>query len=129
MVWTDDEDHSPAQEFRAHVESDSGYPLFVVGRYNSLAGTLSYALIHRALSRIYALDLGSDHHNPDCHRVGEKHKHRWKDGYRDKQAYVPDDITATWDQPASVWMEFCREAKIEHDGVLRSPQTQQELRL
>ena len=106
LVWRDDEDHPPALEFRAAVVSGAGYPLFVVGRYNSAAGTLSYALIHRAAGRIYALDLGADHHNPDCNRVGEKHKHRWTEGFRDKQAYVPEDITEPWDRPVEVWDQF-----------------------
>ncbi|MGH8191833.1 MAG: DUF6978 family protein, partial [Rhodanobacteraceae bacterium] len=42
--------------------------------------------------RIYGLDLGKDHHNPQCNQVGEKHKHRWTDQYRDKEAYEPRDI-------------------------------------
>ena len=74
LVWREDEDHSPAREFRASVASQAGYPLFIVARYNPVAGALSYALIHRGAGRIYALDLGADHHNPDCNRVGEKHK-------------------------------------------------------
>jgi hypothetical protein len=31
--WADDEDHSPAVQFRAEVDSDPGYPLFVNGRH------------------------------------------------------------------------------------------------
>ena len=77
-------DHSPAREFRAHVASDAGHPLFVVGRYSAVAGTLSYALIHRGAGRIYALDLGKKHRNPDGGLVGTKHKHRWQEGFRDK---------------------------------------------
>ena len=127
LVWRDDEDHSPALEFRAAVVSEVGYPLFVVGRYNSMTGTLSYALIHRAAGRIYALDLGADHHNPDCNRVGEKHKHRWTEGLRDKQAYVPEDITESWDRPAQVWGQFCAEAGIRHTGRLDRPVVQEEM--
>ena len=41
IAWLEDMDHSPAREFRAYVASDAGYPLFVVGRYNAAAGTLS----------------------------------------------------------------------------------------
>ena len=40
--WAADEDHSPAVQFRAEVSSDPGYPLFVNGRFNALAGTLSF---------------------------------------------------------------------------------------
>lgn len=64
LRWTDDEDHSPAVQFRAQVGSEAGYPLFVNGRLNVFAGTLSFALIHRSTGRIYGLDLGADHHNP-----------------------------------------------------------------
>ena len=127
LIWRDDEDHSPAREFRAAVASEAGYPLFVVGRYNSVIGTLTYALIHRAAGRIYALDLGADHHNPDCNRVGEKHKHRWTDGFRDKQAYVPEDITESWDRPVEVWGQFCTEARIRHRGRMYPPEIQEEL--
>jgi len=89
VVWREDEDHSPAWEFRAQVESTSGWPLFVKGRYSSIAGTLNYALILKTAGRIYALDLGKDHHNPQCEQVGEKHKHRWSERYGDKGLGLP----------------------------------------
>lgn len=121
LRWRNDEDHSPAVEFRVEVESESGYPLFAVGRLNRAAGTLSYVLIHRTAGRIYALDLGADHHNPTCETVGEKHKHRWTQQYRDKCAYVPDDITAGVTEPVEVWRQFCSEAGVAHDGCLFEP--------
>lgn len=127
LDWRRDEYHSPALEFRAEVCSDPGYPLFVVGRYNPLAGTLSYALIHRNAGRIYALDLGADHHNPTCERVGEKHKHKWTEEFRDKMAYKPDDVTEPWNRPVEVWEQFCAEANISHTGKLRRPVIQKEL--
>ncbi len=71
--------------------------------------------------RIYALDLGADHHNPDCNRIGEKHKHRWTETFRDKQAYVPKDITEPWDRPIEVWNQFCTEARIHHTGRMEPP--------
>jgi hypothetical protein len=93
------------------------------------AGTLSYALIHRGAGRIYALDLGADHHNPTCQRLGEKHKHRWTEAFRDEEAYVPADVIAAWDNPVEVWRQFCAEAGIVHDGQMRPPQIQEELPL
>lgn len=126
LRWTEDEDHSPAVQFRAEVRSPAGYPLFVLGRLNRAAGKLSYVLLHRSTGRIYALDLGADHHNPTCQYIGEKHKHRWSDLYRDKQAYVPDDITAGVDDPTEVWRQFCAEAKITHQGALAEPEPVQE---
>lgn len=119
--WSEDEDHSPAVEFRVEVESDPGYPIFVNGSYNSLAATLSYTIVHRGSGRIYALDLGKDHHNPTCTHVGEKHKHRWNEPVRDKEAYVPDDITAPATAPLTVWQQFCTEAKIQHRGIMHAP--------
>ena len=129
IEWHEDTDHSPALEFRVELQSDAGWPIVVVGRFNAYAGTLSYALIHRGAGRIYALDLGADHHNPTCQRLGEKHKHRWTEAFRDKEAYVPADITATWDNPVEVWRQFCAEAGIVHDDQMRPPQIQEELPL
>ena len=121
IVWQEDEDGSPGVEFRVPVNSDSGFPIFIKGWYNQAAKTLSYSLIYRGVGRIYGLDLGKDHHNPSCNHVGEKHKHRWNDTVRDKDAYVPSDITLSSDDPAGVWREFCQEAKINHVGTMRRP--------
>lgn len=119
--WREDEDHSPAVEFRVDVQSNSGWPLVICGSFNGLARTLTYAMIHRGVGRVYALDLGKDHRNPSGALVGEKHKHRWTEQYRDKEAYAPHDITATVDDPVEVWGQFCVEAGITHQGVLKPP--------
>ena len=125
ISWAKDEDHSPALEFRVQVESHQGWPLFVNGRYNRHAGTLTYALILKTIGRIYSLDLGKDHHNPHCEQVGDKHKHRWSEQYRDKEAYVPDDVTAPVSDPVAVWGQFCAEARIRHDGTMSQPPPEQ----
>lgn len=125
ITWREDEDHSPAWEFRIDVESTSGWPLFVKGRYNSAAGTLTYALILKTAGRIYALDLGKDHHNPQCEHVGEKHKHRWSERDGDRRAYVPDDVKAPVSDPVSVWKEFCAEANISHESLMQQPPARQ----
>jgi len=126
LAWKEDEDRSPAVEFRAAVASEAGYPLFVNGRLSRLAGTLSYVLIHRGTGRVYGLDLGAEHHNPTCDHVGETHKHRWTERFADKEAYVPEDITADLADPVEVWKQFCREAAIVHDGVLAAPPAEPE---
>lgn len=126
ISWSDDEDHSPACEFQAPIESGAGYPLVIRGSYNPLAQALSYMLIHRGVGRIYALDLGKEHRNPDGSFVGRKHKHRWTSAHRDRFAYVPDDITQPLANPVAVWHEFCAEAKITHEGVLAAPPAFQE---
>ena len=119
--WSDDEDHYPCVEFRVEVMSDVGYPTFVKASYNPLVATLSLAVIHSNRGRIYALDLGKDHRNPNQELVGEKHKHRWSENFRDKEAYVPIDITVGVDNPVGVWEQFCIEAKITHSGILAPP--------
>jgi len=122
IVWQEDEDHSPCAEFRIEVSSDAGWPLFVRGSYNPLIPALTYALILKTTGRIYALDLGKDHHNPQCNQVGEKHKHRWTEQFRDKEAYVPEDITCEASDPVGVWRQFCQEANLVHEGDMPVPQ-------
>jgi len=126
IKWKSDEDHSPAVEFRVPVLSTSGFPLFVNGRFNDLARTLSFHLLHSGTGRVYGLDIGADHHNPTCNRIGEVHKHRWSDTYKDKEAYVPGDITAPINNPVLVWQQFCSEAKIIHNGTMDVPPPVQE---
>jgi hypothetical protein len=121
ISWDEDEDHSPAVEFRVEVTSQIGYTLFIKGRYHPVAQKLTYALIHHSLGRIYALDMGKEHRNPSGENVGEKHKHRWNKALRDKEAYVPEDITALLTDPVGVWQQFCIQLRITHNGVMHSP--------
>ncbi len=116
-------------KFKAEVQTNSGnYQLSVRGTYNSIVEALSYHIICPPYGRIYGLDLGKDHRNPDGKLVGEKHKHRWSELYRDKQAYVPPDITASAAEPVKVWQQFCREAALCHNGVMQPlPQNQLDL--
>lgn len=130
LRWRDDEDHSPAQEFRVRVFSEPGWPLTVIGWWNPRSRKLSYVLRHDAAGRILGLDLGPvAHRNPSSERLDGTHKHRWSAEFRDKQAYVPEDITAQWDQPVAVWEQFCSEAGIAHHGRLDAPSAQEELPL
>ncbi len=126
IVWRNDADNSLAKEFRSEIDTNSGHPLFIQGRYNPSAGKLSYSIILRGEGRIYGLDLGADHRNPDGMRVGEKHKHSWRGGYRDKWAYDPRDITETWDRPVDVWRQFCVEAKLAHSGKMLQPSIEED---
>lgn len=135
VVWTDDPQHSGAQEFRMPIQSDEGYPLYLIGRYNDAMGKLTYAMIHQSEGCIYRLDLGAKHRNPPPPEGGRgqlldgTHKHYWTERYRDKWAYQPNDITAIWAQPLAVWRQFCAEAGIEHQGQLADPTAQGELLL
>ena len=92
------------------------------GSYNQLINCLSFVIILSGVGRIYALDLGKDHRNPDREMTGDKHKHRWTEEFRDKQAYVPDDITEAAAKPLAVWKQFCLEENIVHSGTMIAPQ-------
>ena len=119
--WTDDEDHLPAQQFLSQIDSLAGRPLFVKGYCNQQSKRLSYSLILSAVGRIYGLDLGCEHHNPQCNRIGEKHAHKWSERYQSKEAYVPEYITAPISDPVTIWRQFCGKACLQHDGVLEKP--------
>ena len=116
--------NSYAQEFRVDIDSNDGYPIFLKGWFNPFSHKLSYSIILRGVGRIYGLDLGAEHCNPDGRLVGEKHKNYWYPGSRDKWAFVPRDITATWDRPLEVWEQFCQEANLSHQGNMNQPVTQ-----
>ena len=83
-------------------------------------------LILKTTGRVYGLDLGKDHHNPQCDQVGEKHKHKWTEQFRDKEAYEPYDITESASDPVAVWRQFCAEAHLTHEGTLHAPPPHQE---
>ena len=123
IVWEGGR-NSPMREFRVNIDSEDSHPIFVKGWYNPHSGKLSYSIIHRSVGRIYGLDLGADHQNPDGELVGEKHKNYWVPGSRDKWAYVPDDITQPWDRPTAVWAQFCAEANLRHSGTIQNPVSQ-----
>ena len=121
IFWAVDEYHSPARQFRAPILSDAGHPIFVIGWYNRVTRKLNYTIVHRAVGRIYALNPGLPHRNPDNQLVGDRHKHYWSRQSGDRMAYVPQDITEPWNRPVAVWRQFCAEANIEHRGLLHPP--------
>lgn len=121
ITWKGDTETSEIVKFRALIESEEKYPIFVDGSYNRFLERVSYKIIHKKAGRIYGLDIGKDHRNPDGEMTGELHKHRWTEEYRDKWAYVPDDILSPASRPEKVWKEFCQEAKIIFEGNIESP--------
>jgi len=122
IQWQADEDHSPAVEFLVPINSDLGYQLKIRGSYNSKCKTFGFAMLLGGHGRIYGLDIGTDHRNPkQKERIGKIHKHKWSNIYKDKQAYVPNDITKGVCDVVKIWKEFCIEAKIRHEGELQLP--------
>jgi hypothetical protein len=101
-----------------------GHTFTVKGWHNKKRTKLYYTIIHSEGKRVYCLDLGERHRQPDESLVAGIHKHRWTDEYEDQFAYIPDDITCPITDPVGVWQEFCAEAKIQHRGTLAHPFTQ-----
>ena len=54
------------------------------------------------------------------------HKQRWSDAAERAEVFVPDDITALWNQPRLVWEQFCAETRIAHFGTIKEPEWQLE---
>ena len=122
IEWQIDSDHPLSQEFVVEIEMDAGYPLRVKGTFNPHVPALSYMLIlPTPIGRIYGLDLGKDHHNPTCSYTGDKHKHTWSEEVRDKEAHVPNDVTASPKDVLAAWEQFCNEVNIDHRGTMKSP--------
>ena len=119
IYWKVNKSHLPAWIFRVPVASDCGWPLFIHGTYNPKTNSLSFVLVLQSEGRIYGLDMGKSHRNPQGDQVGRKHKHSWTESNRDKEAYAPNDITSPASNPKAVWQEFCKEAKVHHNGSLR----------
>lgn len=134
IVWKRKKGHATIQAFDVGIECDLEYELKVCGSYNQPANTLTYSVVCDGKC-IYRLDLGKSHGNPKCINrnipslnqpgrfVGDVHKHVWCESCRDKVAYEPRDITATFDRPVEVWQQFCVEAKITHTGIMNEPRS------
>lgn len=123
IVWHDAPNSATAQEFRVNVDYPEVDALFIKGRYNPSAGKLSYALVIPRVGRIYGLDMGRNHNNPNREAVGTTHKNYWVEGAEDDWAYAPEDITASLNDPVEVWRQFCAEANIRHTGTMARPST------
>lgn len=123
IIWEKSAIRSFSLVFETKVTSDVSYPLVIKGKFVPLTEKLSYTILYNSVGRIYALDIGQDHKNPDGLKVGDKHKHRWVAdvNIKDKKAYSPSDITALASEPKNVWEQFCLEAKIIHNGVMHEP--------
>ena len=121
IVWHDVPGDPAAQEFRVNVYCPAVDEMFIKGRYNPFAGKLTYALVIPGVGRIYGLDLGMNHRNPNGEYAGRAHKNYWVNGAEDRWAYAPQDITASVNDPVRVWRQFCAEANIRHTGTMTSP--------
>ena len=120
IVWQPHPTILPAFQFTAEVNGGGTLSLVIAGWFNPAMEKLTFALIARGIGRVYGLDLGRKHLNPDGEMVGETHKHRWTSEHRDRWGYVPVDITADWSDPVTAWQQFCAEANLSHAGTMVS---------
>lgn len=120
ITWEGDRENSEIVKFRVPITSDNRYPIFINGSYNRYLERLSYKIIHKEINRrIYGLDMGKDHKNPDETLVGKNHIHIWSETYGDKKAVSANErIFSTANEPVEVWQEFCREANIDFLGTM-----------
>ena len=126
IFWGDSPDGPHKREFSKPIIPNSGAEsLRVFGAYlratARAAAKLSFTIISSERGRIYALDMGKPHRNPDRMVVGRTHKHYWTETDKSDWAYEPDDITAPSNRPTEVWRQFCQEARISHNGIMHPP--------
>lgn len=126
LSWSRPQPGTPWVKFRANIASEAGYPLQVEGSHNPLAEKTTFTVLYAGKGRIYALDLGGAHKQPDGEMLEGTHKHRLADDGQ-LEAYVPLDITADPTDPVLAWDEFCAEFNLAHQGELLAPSVQLEL--
>ena len=127
IEWQAQSTMRPAQRFRAPVSSEVWDGLMLQGCFSPAARKLSYTLFIPEHGRIYGLDLGAEHVNPDGKRLVGTHKVRWMAEHGDRLGYVPADITAEWSEPVLVWQQFCAEASLRHTGTMIEPMNAEEM--
>ena len=126
IEWQRQRTMGQAQRFRVPVTSQQREGLILQGWFSPAARKLSYTLFIPGHGRIYGLDLGAEHVNPDGERLVGTHKVRWTSEHEDRLAYVPEDITAEWFEPILVWQQFCAEASLSHEGTMVAPTHEEE---
>lgn len=118
VVWNLDKNKWPASELRVQVENEEGTPAHIQGFHNPKSQKTTFAVIHGGNFRFYGMCIG-----PSIKHDGVRglHKHKWSVQHGAREIYVPDDITADWDNPKKLFVEFCNEAKIRIEGTVGSP--------
>lgn len=119
--WLPDRRNSLAFRFRADVRTSDPNDHHIEGWYNPDSEKLTFTLFRPDRGRIYGLCMGISHPELDIENPRRPHKHYWTDARRDRNRYLPDDISADWTNPAEVWSEFRQESHLEHDGQFYGP--------
>lgn len=108
-------------EFRARIECDVDYTLWLVGSYNHRLDAYSYSFVVNG-QRICGLDVGKDHHNPTCEDVGSPHVNYWTNPHEAKMAREANDIDCS--TMASAIEGFLKLCGIDLGGAFRTPSVQ-----
>ncbi len=118
IEWQVDKPSPHVAYFRASVLSEEiDVPLFVKVTYNRILRKTSMALFSQTDGRLFGIDVGKDHYNRKQGLVGD-HRHRWRQGTRDRIADAFEVSAEIKEDPVKLWRLFCQEANIRHDGTL-----------
>jgi hypothetical protein len=119
ILWDENKSLPHVVDFRIRVKSED-YHLVIKGSHNRTLGKTSYTLFIGDLGRLFSVDYDRRHGI-----VGHFHCHRW-DGESRKciasPASVSDEIGR---DPNKLWVWFCKEANIAHNGILHAFPPQQ----
>lgn len=88
--------HRKSYKFEVQILIEENYDVKLIGTANFLVDKYSYILLVDG-TRVRAIDIGQDHHNPDCHNTGKCHYHKnWNE--KDQMNYAkPLEIRGKYD--------------------------------
>lgn len=121
IYWVQEYTH---YKFKVPVENEfeSNIQLLLIGTKNIYVRDYSYCLLLNN-NRIRSFDPFKSHKNNlpnDKRRIEGSHKHKWCDITKDKNAYVPTDITNPEDMELSL-RQFMNECNIRFYGRITMP--------
>jgi len=112
---------------RGEVANSVGFDLALEVTWSPKTGKASLCLFARRVkpgwSRLYGIDLGDDHHNPDCNNTGDPHRHnRWSVTYGDRFGSGAPDLKGK--SVPEAFDIFVSECNISVRGALTMPSVQ-----
>lgn len=121
IEWQEGEGY---QQFQVPVQCEETYALQLIGIFTPATRAYRFNLFLGS-QPIRMLHVGKTHHNPDCTRIGERHKHKWTDAHDEHWAYEPEDIDFS-DMERAFWT-FLKECAIDYKGRFKKPFVQKRL--
>jgi hypothetical protein len=112
---------------RGEVQSQTGFELFVEVTWSPKATKASACFFVKRVkplwSRVFGIDLGDDHHNPDCVMTGDPHRHnRWSVKHGARYGTPAPDLQGK--TVPEMFDVFLRECKIQMAGAIVMPPIQ-----